>query len=591
LKRQSLVPKIAIILSGLTSFSIFVGIWAPHNAYAVCMRGTLTDTDCDGLADDWEVAKFYDPNRDGKGIPLPAANPNHKNLFVEIDYMVPHSPRSDAIADVVTAFRNAPVFNPDGIAGVTVNVLVDSTTSISHTSCTNIWADFDTIKRAHIGTSSQRIADPANIYSEKKDVYIYSIFIHTQCGNTGSSGTAEIPGNDFVVSLGGPGWGKDALGHPVGSRDQQAGTLMHELGHNLKLQHGGNIAENCKPNYLSVMSYSRQFSYYVSNRLLDYSQSIIPSLDESNLSEPAGIGASTPPGQNTVIGRINQPSPPQTRTVPTGGIPINYDWWIDSDTTDFGIQSSINNLGITTCNSNALTPPLYGFRDWVAIRFWDPSSGGIGNGTLMSASIFGNNNSAALTRTTEVSANDVLSSVNASLTNINNPTVANLSFPGFVSQPCDPSEAACLESACDPADPNRELCTPTNFTSPDPTYDDLHGRNVTLFEVTIDDVRTSRLSLINEIVQNVEAVSDQNFSNPAFANELKSGLVVQLNITGQLLQDDKLQDGIANMIDIRARMDSAFGGTILDDIIVDRSSQEILVPLIDNLVQALQKQL
>lgn len=555
------------------------------------MRGTLTDTDCDGLADDWEVAKLYDPNRDGKGIPLPAANPNHKNLFVEIDYMVPHSPRSDAIADVVTAFRNAPVFNPDGIAGVTVNVLVDSTTPISHTSCTNIWADFDTIKRARIGTSSQRIADPANIYSEKKDVYIYGIFIHTQCGNTGSSGTAEIPGNDFVVSLGGPGWGKDASGHPVGSRDQQAGTLMHELGHNLKLQHGGNIAENCKPNYLSVMSYSRQFSYYVSNRLLDYSQSIIPSLDESNLSEPAGIGASTPPGQNTVIGRINQPSPPQIRTVPTGGIPINYDWWIDSDTTDFGIQSSINNLGITTCNSNALTPPLYGFRDWVAIRFWDPSSGGIGNGTLMSASIFGNNNSAALTRTTEVSANDILSSGNASLTNINNPTVANLSFPGFVSQPCDPSEAACLESACDPADPNRELCTLTNFTSPDPTYDDLHGRNVTLFEVTIDDVRTSRLSLINEIVQNVEAVPDQNFSNPAFANEFKSGLVVQLNITGQLLQDDKLQDGIANMIDIRARMDSAFGGTILDDIIVDRSSQEILVPLIDNLVQALQKQL
>ena len=150
---------------------------------------------------------------------------------------------------------------------------------------------------------------------------------------------------------------------------------------------------------------------------------------------------------------------------------------------------------------------------------------------------------------------------------------------------------ACLESACDPADPNRELCTLTNFTSPDPTYDDFHGRNVTLFEVTIDDVRTSRLSLINEIVQNVQAVPAQNFSNPAFANEFKSALVAQLNITGQLLQDDKLQDGIANLIDIRTLMDSAFGGTILDDIIVDRSSQEILVALIDNLVLALQKQL
>jgi hypothetical protein len=579
-----------IIFSGFISLSFLFGSWAPQNAYAVCTRGTLTDTDCDGLADNWEVAKSYDPNRDGKGISLPGANPNHKNLYVEIDFMLPHAPRSDSVTDVVTAFRNAPVFNPDGIAGVTVNILVDSTTPISHTSCKNIWADFDAIKRAHIGTSAQRIADPANVYSEKKDVYIYGIFIHTQCGNTGSSGTAEIPGNDFVVSLGAPGWGTDASGHPVGSRDQQAGTLMHELGHNLKLQHGGNVAENCKPNYLSVMSYSRQFSNYVPGRSLDFSRSvIIPYLDESNLNEGGGIGVSTPSGQYTVIGRSNQPSPPQTRTVQTG-VPINYDWWADSNTTDRNLQSSINNLGITTCNSNTLSP-LYGFKDWTAIRFWDPSSGGIGNGTLMSASIFGNINSTAASPMTEISTNDVLSSGNASLANINNSTIAKLTFPGFESQPCDPSDPTCLQSACDPADPNRDLCTFTNFTSPDPTYDDLHGRNVTLLETTIDDVRTSRLSLINEIVQHVEAMRDQNFSNPAFASEFKNGLVAQLNIVSQLSQDDKLQDAISNMLTLRARMDSAFGGSVLDDIIVDRGSQEKLVPLIDNFVLALQKQM
>ena len=390
-----------------------------------------------------------------------------------------------------------------------------------------------------------------------------------------------------MISLGGSGWGRDASGHPVGSRDQQAGTLMHELGHNLKLQHGGNVAENCKPNYLSVMSYSRQFSNYVSNRLLDYSQSVImPFLNESNLSEPGGIGTSTPPGQYTVIGRSNQPSPPQTRVVQTG-VPINYNW--DSDATDLGVKSSINNLGITTCNSNTLSP-LYGFKDWTAIRFWDPSSGGIGNGTLMSASVFGNNSSAVPDLTTEIS-DDVLSSGNAQLTNVDNSTLANRTFPGFVSQPCDPSDPACLESACDPADPNRDLCTFTNFTSPDPTYDDLHGRNVTLFEITIGDVRTSRLSLINEIAQNLEAVPDQNFSNPAFANQFRNGLVAQLNIVGNLSQDDKLQDAISSMIDIRAKMDSAFGGTVLDDIIVDRRTQEILVPLIDNFVSALQKQM
>jgi len=35
-----------------------------------------------------------------------------------------------------------------------------------------------------------------------------------------------------------------------------AGTLMHELGHNLGLRHGGPDCDNYKPNYLSVMSYS-----------------------------------------------------------------------------------------------------------------------------------------------------------------------------------------------------------------------------------------------------------------------------------------------------------------------------------------------
>ena len=33
---------------------------------------------------------------------------------------------------------------------------------------------------------------------------------------------------------------------------------MHELGHNLKLEHGGSNSDNCKPNYLSVMNYNLQ---------------------------------------------------------------------------------------------------------------------------------------------------------------------------------------------------------------------------------------------------------------------------------------------------------------------------------------------
>ena len=40
----------------------------------------------------------------------------------------------------------------------------------------------------------------------------------------------------------------------------QAGTLMHELGHNLGLRHGGDDHTKYKPNYLSVMNYAFQLT-------------------------------------------------------------------------------------------------------------------------------------------------------------------------------------------------------------------------------------------------------------------------------------------------------------------------------------------
>ena len=331
----------------------------------------LPDNDCDSLADSWEQSG-YDVNNDGTidlNLPALGANPNHKDIFLEIDYMEYHAPRSGVVSAVVTAFANAPVSNPDGSNGINLHPIVNE--QIPHQSSIQMWTGFDTLKDTYFGTSVER-ANP-NTMLAKDNVYHYALFVH-QYNGLSSSGLAELPGDDLVVSLGAPGWGT-YNGHTVGSVDQQQGTLLHELGHNLGLRHGGNVDENCKPNYLSVMSYSLQFSNYVSNRPLDYSRSVMAQLNEAGLSEPNGVSpASVPSGMSTVYGPnsalVSQPLSSATN-------PINWDR--DSNPSETGISANINNLGSGTGCTSTTNTIISGYDDWTNLKYWG-ISGGWGDG-------------------------------------------------------------------------------------------------------------------------------------------------------------------------------------------------------------------
>ena len=71
----------------------------------------------------------------------------------------------------------------------------------------------------------------------------------------------------------------------------QVPGLQHELGHNLGLTHGGLFdGKNCKPNYLSIMSYSLQFSNFDPARPMDYSNAALPALNETALPATGGVG-------------------------------------------------------------------------------------------------------------------------------------------------------------------------------------------------------------------------------------------------------------------------------------------------------------
>src|SRR6185503_527331 len=212
------------------------------------------DADGDGLWDDWEQLGIDTDGNGTRDFDLPAlgANSQRKDIFLEIDYMDcataggdcaagdthNHRTNTDAVNAVIAAFAAAPVPNPNGTTGITLHIEV-SATPIAHQNFLALGCGF--------GTSFDAVkADPANFgpNNPRRFTHHYAIFAHQQASTTTSSGCGELPGNDFIVTLGG-GW--------AGTAQEQAGTLMHEFGHNLNLQHGGGDSVNRKPNYLSIM--------------------------------------------------------------------------------------------------------------------------------------------------------------------------------------------------------------------------------------------------------------------------------------------------------------------------------------------------
>jgi len=266
------------------------------------------DSDGDGLLDSWETNGI---DWDGDGcvdLDLPAlgASPLHKDIFVEIDAMDctvaggdcvagdthGHMPTAATLAPVVTAFAAAPVSNPDGTTGI--NLVLQFGETIPHqNACDFANGCFDAKKNLFFGTPGERsgaaCGSPASsVLAAKSAAFHYNIFAHNQSGGSGSSGIAEGSSNDLIVTL-----FNFRAGLPNGNPGDQAGTFMHELGHNLGLGHGGADAINRKPNYLSVMNYDYQLGLLPGNTL-DYSRVALPSLFElggttNGLSEPLGI--------------------------------------------------------------------------------------------------------------------------------------------------------------------------------------------------------------------------------------------------------------------------------------------------------------
>jgi hypothetical protein len=254
--------------------------------------------------------------------------------------------------------------------------------------------DFDTIKAGNFGTSAQRGSfQTANVktLNAKRLAFRYVLFAHQLVGNTGGgsngSGCGEIGGNDAVVTLGTFAQTTvNAVSHRRGTTDQQAGTFMHELGHTLGFDHGGLDSVNCKPNYRSVMSYTRQFAGSpIPNRRLDYSRSADPVLADENktgfLNEVGALDEFAALGTHPSLGPIPPffPSADQIvfgpnawslSPIPATTAPLNWNRSKDANNTPtFQNNASANiNAGSTAgCNGDGTL--LEGHDDWSNVLY------------------------------------------------------------------------------------------------------------------------------------------------------------------------------------------------------------------------------
>ncbi|MEU8382158.1 hypothetical protein [Streptosporangium sp. NPDC048865] len=174
-----------------------------------------------------------------------------------------------------------------------------------------------------------------------------------------SGGQGETGGNEMII----------LTLHP--------GTLMHELGHNLNLRHGGDDDVNCKPNYVSVMNYDHGhgIARVSGGTILDFSpprltvggqargQAPLPVLREDNLSETAVLDSTDTANRFRFVDSTGRKIPNDlsapaewdpTDTVPMPDVNVNTADRVSGDPPECAVDTS----GVGT---------LTGHHDWARV--------------------------------------------------------------------------------------------------------------------------------------------------------------------------------------------------------------------------------
>lgn len=317
------------------------------------MMLTSLDTDKDGLYDYWE--KYgADYNKDCVvDLPVNEMGADYKvpDVFVEVDCMDGYTSTTQALFDDVAAEFKRHNINLHIDAGAT---FVDYVTKES-------WGNYpggsgaNTIPYVNEFNTFDRIDNIANVQftANRRNVFHYCVF--AECLG-GAGGIAYLNHQLFTVLGTMSDWAKGA-------------AFMHELGHNLGLQHGGCDDFNNKPNYLSNMNYIFAYSDDLAYKYSDY---LLPTINEQSLNEQAGVdpnGLTAGTGIHTALMVDGSPE-----FFIASRTPLDYNG--DGDTTDTNVRVDLSD------RYDALRPDgtvsydvLRSQNDWNVLNFTGESIG------------------------------------------------------------------------------------------------------------------------------------------------------------------------------------------------------------------------
>jgi hypothetical protein len=211
-----------------------------------------------------------------------------------------------------------------------------------------------------------------NMQVNRKQIFYYMLFGTSQNsdGSSGSSGCAEMLGNDSLMTL--AGWELSTNSEESTNMliNFQAGTVMHEFGHNLGLDHGGDEDKNYKPNYVSIMNYLYQLQglptignnegdRYYDNSSHDGCSNLANTIGMTNpyWGDPDNFILDYSHGRANRLDEVNGIAEENGLGLPNSG------------TVDFNCNETVNDtLTNFNVNNDAVTDTLHDHDDWSAIN-------------------------------------------------------------------------------------------------------------------------------------------------------------------------------------------------------------------------------